>query len=231
MRIASDNPDAGSPRPREASIVTVGSARDHGLADRFPNAASRSSSVRRMPAVAALATLILLAACSGVSQTADEPGASELLRNHLSVASAALAAGQPAVARRVYASLAARFDDVPEPILGLGYVALYNNDLDAARRQFLRAADLAQDSPVLKGEALLGAGRAALALGNTRTARQHLLDARTFLRDGSSVMWIENGLAVAAVLEGDYETAQSHYTEALRRPRRILGSRPTSFVC
>ena len=171
-----------------------------------------------MSAVAALATLILVAACSGVSQTADEPGASELLRNHLSVASAALAAGQPAVARRVYASLAVRFDDAPEPALGLGYVALYNNELDAARRQFLRAADLAQDSPAMRGEALLGAGRAALALGDTRAARQHLLDARTSLRDGSSVMWIENGLAVAAVLEGDYETAQSHYTEALRRP-------------
>ena len=31
-------------------------------------------------------------------------------------------------------------------------------------------------------------------------------------------MWIENGLAVAAVLEADYETAETHYTEALRNP-------------
>ena len=171
-----------------------------------------------MPATAALATLILVAACSGVSEPADRPGARELLRNHLSVASAALAAGQPAVARRLYLSLAERFDDSPEPVLGLGYISLHNLDLEAARRQFLRAAGLAQASPATRGEALLGAGRTALALGDTQAARQHLLDARALVQDPSSVMWIENGLAVAAVLEADYETAETHYTEALRQP-------------
>ena len=218
MRIASDSQDAGSLRAGGAGIVNVEFARRRGLAGRFPNAASRSSFVRRVPAVAALATLILVAACSGMSKTADEPGASELLRNHLSVASAALAAGQPDIARRVYASLVERFDEAPEPVLGLGYVALYNDELDAARRQFLRAAGLAQTAPATRGEALLGAGRASLALGDSRAARQHLLDARPLVRDPSSAMWIENGLAVAAVLEADYETAQSHYTEALRHP-------------
>ena len=171
-----------------------------------------------MPSTAALATLILVAACSGVSEPADRPGARELLRNHLSVASAALAAGQPAVARRLYLSLAERFDDSPEPVLGLGYISLHNLDLEEARRQFLQAADLAQASPATRGEALLGAGRTALALGDTQAARQHLLDARALVQDPSSVMWIENGLAVAAVLEADYETAETHYTEALRQP-------------
>ena len=171
-----------------------------------------------MPATAALATLIFVAACSGVSEPADRPGARELLRDHLSVASAALAAGQPAVARRLYLSLAERFDDAPEPVLGLGYISLHDHDFDAARRQFLQAADLAQASPATRGEALLGAGRTALALGDTQAARQHLLDARALVRDPSSIMWIENGLAVAAVLEADYETAETHYTEALRNP-------------
>ena len=170
-----------------------------------------------MPATAALATLILVAACSGVSEPADRPGARELLRDHLSVAAAALAAGQPAVARRLYLSLAERFDDSPEPVLGLGYISLHNLDLEEARRQFLQAADLAQASPATRGEALLGAGRTALALGDTQAARQHLLDARALVQDPSSVMWIENGLAVAAVLEADYETAETHYTEALRQ--------------
>ena len=171
-----------------------------------------------MPATAALATLILVAACSGVSEPAERPGARELLRSHLSVASAALAAGQPAVARRLYLSLAEQFDEAPEPILGLGYISLHNLDLDEARRQFLQAADLAQDSPGIRGEGLLGAGRAALALGDAQAARQHLLDARALAKDPSSIMWIENGLAVAAVLEADYETAEAHYTEALHHP-------------
>ena len=171
-----------------------------------------------MPATAALATLILVAACSGVSEPAERPGARELLRSHLSVASAALAAGQPAVARRLYLSLAEQFDEAPEPILGLGYISLHNLDLDEARRQFLQAADLAQDSPGIRGEGLLGAGRAALALGDAQAARQHLLDARALVKNPSSVMWIENGLAVAAVLEADYETAEAHYTEALHHP-------------
>ena len=171
-----------------------------------------------MPATAALATLILVAACSGVSEPAERPGARELLRSHLSVASAALAAGQPAVARRLYLSLAEQFDEAPEPILGLGYISLHNLDLDEARRQFLQAADLAQDSPGIRGEGLLGAGRAALALGDAQAARQHLLDARALVKNPSSVMWIENGLAVAAVLEADYEAAEAHYTEALHHP-------------
>ena len=186
----------------------------------------RLFSVRRMPATAALATLVFVAACSGVSETADRPGARELLRDHLSVASAALAAGQPAVARRLYLSLAERFDDAPEPVLGLGYISLHDRDFDAARRQFLQAADLAQASPATRGEALLGAGRTTLALGDTQAARQHLLDARALVQDLLSVMWIENGLAVAAVLEADYETAETHYTEALRHPSahpRIAG--------
>ena len=199
-------------------MLNVRSAHHRSLASRLKSSALRLFSVRRMPATAALATLILVTACSGISEPADRPGARELLRDHLSVASAALAAGQPAVARRLYLSLAERFDDAPEPVLGLGYISLHDHDFNAARRQFLQAADLAQASPAIKGEALFGAGRTALALGDTQAARQHLLDARALVQDPSSVMWIENGLAVAAVLEADYETAEAHYTEALRNP-------------
>ena len=218
MWIAPEFPVAVSPRAREAKILNVRTAHHRSLASRFKSSALRLNSARRMPATAALATLIFVAACSGVSEPADRPGARELLRDHLSVASAALAAGQPAVARRLYLSLAERFDDAPEPVLGLGYISLHDHDFNAARRQFLQAADLAQASPATRGEALLGAGRTALALGDTQAARQHLLDARALVKDPLSVMWIENGLAVAAVLEADYETAETHYTEALRHP-------------
>ena len=176
----------------------------------------RSSPVDGIGALASVAMLLALAACSSLSSEGDRPGGRELLRSNLSVASTALAAGQPAVARRLYLSLAERFDEAPEPLLGLGYIALQTNDLDAANEHFLGAADLAKDAPATRAEALLGAGRTALAQGDTKAARQRLEAARKLVKDPSSVVWIENGLAVAAVLDGDYDRAETHYAEALR---------------
>ena len=176
----------------------------------------RSSPVDGIRALASVAMLLALAACSSLSSEGDRPGGRELLRSNLSVASTALAAGQPAVARRLYLSLAERFDEAPEPLLGLGYIALQTNDLDAANEHFLGAADLAKDAPATRAEALLGAGRTALAQGDTKAARQRLEAARKLVKDPSSVVWIENGLAVAAVLDGDYDRAETHYAEALR---------------
>ena len=176
----------------------------------------RSSPVDGIRALASVAMLLALAACSSLSSEGDRPGGRELLRSNLSVASTALAAGQPAVARRLYLSLAERFDEAPEPLLGLGYIALQTNDLDAANEHFLGAADLAKDAPATRAEALLGAGRTALAQGDTKAARKRLEAARKLVKDPSSVVWIENGLAVAAVLDGDYDRAETHYAEALR---------------
>ena len=164
------------------------------------------AAVRRVAAMAAV--LLSLAACWGLPGESRSPGGEQVLQNNLSVASAALAAGQPAVAQRLYLALAERFEDAPEPALGLGYVALQGNNPGEARDRFLRAASLADDAPGMRAEALLGAARASLALGDSRTARGHLIRARDLARDPSTVAWIENGLAVAAVFEEDYRNGQ-----------------------
>ena len=174
------------------------------------------AAVRRVAAMAAV--LFSLAACWGLPGESRSPGGEQVLQNNLSVASAALAAGQPAVAQRLYLALAERFEDAPEPALGLGYVALQGNNPGEARDRFLRAASLADDAPGMKAEALLGAARASLTLGDSHTARGHLIRARDLARDPSTVAWIENGLAVAAVFEEDYRTARAHYESALRQP-------------
>ena len=154
----------------------------------------------------------------GLPGESRSPGAEQALQSNLSVASAALAAGQPAVAQRLYLALAERFEDAPEPALGLGYVALRGNNPGEAGEHFLRAASLADDAPGMKAEALLGAARASLSQGDSSTAQRHLSAARDLARDPSSVAWIENGLAVAAVFEEDYVTAEAHYVSALRQP-------------
>ena len=179
--------------------------------------ATLSMALRGLRAAAMAVLLVSLAACSVFSDSHESPGAAAVLRSNLSVASAALAAGQPAVAHKLYLTLAERFNDAPEPVLGLGYVALQANDLDAAHDYFLNAAELAYETPSIRAEALLGAGRIALAQGDTPRAREYLGEARDLEQGKPSAMWIENGLAVAAVLDKDYETAEAHYTEALKR--------------
>ena len=163
----------------------------------------RFSSSGGMRAVAACVVLLSLVGCSSYSDQGAASRGQESLRGNLSVASAALAAGQPNVARRLYRSLAERYDDAPEPVMGLGYIALQANDFAAAHDHFVRAADLAENDPADVAEALLGAGRAALATGMTVAAREYLNDARAHAREPLTTAWIENGLAVAAVLDGD----------------------------
>ena len=161
--------------------------------------------------------LASLAACANWPANDDTPAdTGELLRNSLPVAAAALAAGQFGVARRLYLSLSERFDDAPEPYLGLGYIALQSGDSAAAENYFLRAAEHAAGKPALRAEALLGAGRTALFKGNPGTAGRHFRDAQAPAQDTPSAPWIANGLAVTSALEADYATAEVHYVEALR---------------
>ncbi len=172
--------------------------------------------IRRAAAMAAV--LFSLSACWGLSGESRSPGGEQLLQSNLSVASAALAAGQPAVAHKLYLALAERFDDAPEPFLGLGYIALQTERPGEAGDHFRRAAKLADDAPGMRAEALLGAARASLAQGDGGTARRYLAAARDLAEDSSTIAWIENGLAVAAVFEEDYSTAEAHYASALRQP-------------
>ena len=162
------------------------------------------------------ASLPLLAACYGGAPRNDTPDLGYLLGESLPVAAAALAAGQIDAARRLYLSLAQRFPDAPEPVLGLGYIAWYSGNLASAQKRFLQTAELAKERPAMAAEALLGAGRVALARGETRKAREIFERAREPARDTPSAPWILNGLAVAAALDGDHEEAAALYAGALR---------------
>ena len=176
----------------------------------------RPSFAHRTIRAAAAVALGTLAACAGGPATHDARESAELLQSSLPVAAAALAAGQPDVARRLYLSLAERFEEAPEPRLGLAYIAFHRGELPAAESRFVEAAERAQGRDAARAEALLGAGRAALARKRTGPARRHFEHARESARDTPSAPWIANGLAVAAALEGDYPGAGSHYAEALR---------------
>ena len=161
--------------------------------------------------------LAALAACTSGPSHDEGPDTEELLRNSLPVAAAAMAAGQLDVARRLYVSLADRFGNSPAPLLGLAYVAFQSGDFSDAEAHFLRASRRAADTPATRAEALLGAGRTALAQGRTITARRHLRGARAAAGDTPPVAWIENGLAVVATLRGEFGRAESHYADAIRQ--------------
>ena len=178
---------------------------------------SQSSPAFRLRVAGVCIVFASLAACANWPANDDTPAdTGELLENSLPVAAAALAAGQLGVARRLYLSLSERFDDAPEPFLGLGYIALQSGDSAAAENHFLQAAERASDKPALRAEALLGAGRTALLQGKPETAARHFRDARAPARDTPSAAWIANGLAVTSALEADYAAAEAHYVEALR---------------
>ena len=138
------------------------------------------------------------------------------LRSNLSVAEAALAAGQPAVARRLYLSLSRRFGDAAEPRLGLGHIAFRSNEHAAAEDYFLEAAELGRERPTARAEAMLGAARAALAQGKMDSARQRLHGARALEPDPPLAAWIANAIAVLDTLEMDFRSAEASYGEALR---------------
>ena len=156
------------------------------------------------------ACLGLLTACAGVLSSDEPPDSGLSLRDSLPVAAAALDAGQLEVARRLYASLAERFTEAPEPVLGLGYAAFFTGDHADAQRRFRHAADLAVADPALRSEALIGAGRAAIARGRAGEARESFRLARDL---GSAVPpaaapWVRNGLAVADTMDGDWSRSQ-----------------------
>ena len=157
----------------------------------------------------------VLCACAGGPLSGDGGGGAPL-RENLAVAEAALAAGQPEAARRLYSSLAERFGEAPEPLLGLGYISFDAKEFAGAERFFVQAAERAGDVPATRGEALLGAARTALAAGRIDDARAHFRDAREAGGDLPSAAWAANGLAVIATVGGDFDAAEARYAEALR---------------
>ena len=198
---------------------TISSLRKRSTAqDRTAQPRNPSSSLaHRLRTVAAVVSCVSLGACASWPAQNDTPDTEELLRNSLPVAAAAVGAGQLDVARRLYLSLEERFDNVPEPVLGLGYVAFQSGDFTDAERYFLQAAERAPDASAMQAEALLGAGRTALVQNRPRAARRHFRNAEASAQDTPSSAWIANGLAVVATLRGDHERAETYYAQALRR--------------
>ena len=169
-----------------------------------------------MRAAAMILAVAALAGCAAWKSPEDRVESGDVLRNNLSIAAAALSAGQPEAARRQYSSLARRFERAPEPVLGLAYIAFGTGDHRGAERQFARSAELAENAPALRAEALLGAGRAALARDDIGTARRYLRDARDIGGDLPLAPWIANAVAVAAALDNDLAAAETAFGEALR---------------
>ena len=172
--------------------------------------------LRRLRTAVAAIALVSLAACAGWPARDHTPDTGELLQNSLPVAAAAFAAGQLEVARRLYVSLADRFDDAPEPLLGLGHIAFRSGDFAEAEKHFLQAAERAADASAMQAQALLGAGRTALVQGRTGAALRHFRRAQAFAQDTPSAAWIANGLALIATIRAEYAAAESHYAYALR---------------
>ena len=169
-----------------------------------------------LPTAALAVCAAVLGSCAGGQWPNGSERGTDLLRNNLAVAEAALAAGQPAVARRLYLSLAERLDAAPEPPLGLGYISFEAKEFAAAERYFLQAAERAGEAPATGAEALLGAGRTALAAGRIEAARSHFEEAYKAGRELPTAAWAANGLAVIATFDGDYGAAEARYREALR---------------
>ena len=162
------------------------------------------------------AVVLLLGACADWQPAEEASRRGDLLRNNMAVAEAALAAGQPEAARRLYLSLSDRFEHAPEPFLGLGHIAFDDRNFAAAERYFQRAAERAEEARAIRTEARLGGGRAALAQGKLDAARRHFEEAREAGRGSAGDAWAVNGLAVAATIGGDREAAEGMYREALR---------------
>ena len=171
--------------------------------------------------MAVTAGLILgLGACSGLpveKQRTDQLGPAERqqLNNGLNVASASADAGQFQAAERLYTQLSRHFPSLPEPKLGLGYLALEAGDFTLAEKLFTEA-DQRSATPAARAEALLGVGRTGLGQGDTAGAKNHFLAASKLAKGTRVEAWVANGLGVVATLEGDHTRARTHYEEAFK---------------
>ena len=99
-------------------------------------------------------------------------------------------------------------------MLGLGNIAFYTSDLASAKRYFSRAAELATDRPTTRAWAEFGLARVSLSEADTERAALQFERARKWQQLGQVTdlaPWLENGLAVAATILGDYDRAKKHY--------------------
>ena len=152
---------------------------------------------------------IALHACQSVPGATDQA-----LTQGLQVAEAAVAADRPDLARQLYQSLVERYPDAPAPRLRLARIAFELGDFPFAHRQFVAAAGMRLPERS-RAEAWFSAGRAALSLEAVADATSHFRRARALVEDSVGAAWIVNGLAVAATIEADLESAAAYYREAM----------------
>ena len=150
-----------------------------------------------------------LHACQSVPGATEQP-----LTQGLQIAEAAVAADRPDMARQVYQSLVERYPDAPVPRLRLARIAFEQGDFRFAHGQFVAAAGMRLPERS-RAEAWFGAGRAALALEAVTDAASHFRRARALVEESAGTAWIVNGLAVAATVEADLESAAAYYEEAM----------------
>ena len=151
--------------------------------------------------------LMLLAGCSTM-QPQQDLRAERIEKAVVPMARAALAAGQIETARRLYSRLRDAAPDAPAASVGLGDVELALGRPSRAAAWYRQAAFHAE-VPGDRHAALLAHGRATLAAGDLDSARGSF--ARLADPDEAAApalaAWGNNGLAIAAMLDGDARAA------------------------
>ncbi len=146
----------------------------------------------------------LVPACSLMPPQSEHIRARQMEDAVVPMAATALEAGQLETARRLYRRLLVVDADSVQARMGLGDVAMREQETEAAARWYSSALVRA-DEPVARHAALLAHGRAALAAGQLEAARTSF----TRLADPaenasrSSAAWGHNGVGLTLLLEGD----------------------------
>ena len=146
----------------------------------------------------------LLPACSLMPPQSEHIRARQMEDAVVPMAATALEAGQLETARRLYRRLLVVDADSVQARMGLGDVAMREQETEAAARWYSSALVRAEE-PAERHAALLAHGRAALAAGQLEAARSSF--ARLADPDEnasrSSAAWGHNGVGLTLLLEGD----------------------------
>ena len=157
-------------------------------------------------------------ACSLMPPQSEHIRARQMEEAVVPMAATALETGQLETARRLYRRLLVIDADSVEARMGLGDVALREQEAEAAARWYFSALARAEQS-VERHAALLAHGRAALAAGQIEAAR----DSFTQLADAeenasrASAAWGHNGVGLTLLLEGDLRGGVAALEQAVLR--------------
>ena len=146
----------------------------------------------------------ILPACSMMPQEGERVRAEQMEAAVLPMAATAVAAGQLETARRLYGRLLEVDPDSAAARMGLGDIALEQQEASAAANWYLAALEHAQDAPQ-RHAALLAHGRAALAAGRLEAARESFarLSDPEESAPSASAAWGHNGIGLTRLLDGD----------------------------